>query len=160
MNDEAKRLALLLIPSCAAVLGTRAPGGRVAGATVTWITQASFKPPLIVVALKVGSSAEENVRREKRFALSFLGPAHKAVGQAFFKAPEGAAGALLDHPYELGVTGAPLLVECEAWVECDVRAIAPGGDHAVVVAEVIEAGTRTAHPRPLIIKDAGWRYGG
>ncbi len=160
MNEEAKKKALLLLPSCAAVIGTRGAGGEVAGATVTWMTQSSFKPPLIVAALRMGSAAELNARRERRFALSFLGPDQKSVGQTFFRAPTGADGRIADLAYETGRSGAPILADCAAWVECEVRDFVDGGDHAVVVAEVIEAGIRSESPRPLLLADVGWKYGG
>ncbi|GBD40458.1 hypothetical protein HRbin38_00316 [bacterium HR38] len=40
-----------------------------------------------------------------------------------------------------------------------MRHIYEGGDHSVVVAEVVEAGVRQ-EAKPLIMWDTGWFYGG
>ena len=45
--------------------------------------------------------------------------------------------------HRFGKTGAPILDEAIAYLECEVREIANHlGDHAVVIGEVVEAGAR------------------
>ena len=56
MDANAKKTALRMIPYGLYVLTAEARDGRVAAATVNWVTQASFEPPLVVVGVKVGSS--------------------------------------------------------------------------------------------------------
>ncbi|MFX7612984.1 flavin reductase family protein, partial [Acinetobacter baumannii] len=64
------------------------------------------------------------------------------------------------HPFEPSPTfGLPLLTELPYWLEAEVRHIYEGGDHSVVVAEVVEAGVRQ-EAKPLIMWDTGWFYGG
>ena len=67
---------------------------------------------------------------------------------------------LQDVRYRTGKTGAPILDDAIAFVECEVREIAnDGGDHAVVIGEVVEAGVRKDEPS-LTLMDTGWHYGG
>ena len=47
MNDAHKKTALRMIPYGLYVLTAEASDGQVAAATVNWVTQASFSPPLI-----------------------------------------------------------------------------------------------------------------
>ena len=62
--------------------------------------------------------------------------------------------------HRFGKTGAPILEEAIAWVECEVREIAnQGGDHAVVIGEVVEAKVNKDEPA-LTLMDTGWHYGG
>lgn len=51
MDPNAKKTTLRMIPYGLYVL-TAASGDRVAAATVNWVTQASFEPPLVAVGVK------------------------------------------------------------------------------------------------------------
>ena len=53
MDDEHKKTALRMIPYGIYVL-TAVDGDTVAAATVNWVTQTSFDPPLVVVGVKGG----------------------------------------------------------------------------------------------------------
>jgi flavin reductase (DIM6/NTAB) family NADH-FMN oxidoreductase RutF len=56
-------------------------------------------------------------------------------------------------------TGSPLLGAGLAWVECQVRATLPAGDHILFLAEVVEVGLNR-EGEPLTLKEAGFRYAG
>jgi flavin reductase (DIM6/NTAB) family NADH-FMN oxidoreductase RutF len=84
MDENAKKKALLMIPYGLFVLGARA-GDKQTVATVNWLTQASFKPPLVVVGIKADSTAHALVKESKIFTLSMLGAGQKSIGTAFFK---------------------------------------------------------------------------
>src|ERR1700739_4843577 len=57
MDPNAKKTALRMIPYGMYVLTAAHADGRVAAATVNWVTQASFEPPLVVVGVKADSGA-------------------------------------------------------------------------------------------------------
>lgn len=48
--------------------------------------------------------------------------------------------------YRLGTNGAPLLEAALAWVECEVTQTMEGGDHTIIVGEVVDADAREGHP--------------
>ena len=48
-------------------------GSRVAAATVNWVTQVAFEPPLVVVGVKTDSHAHPLIKETKAFALNVLG---------------------------------------------------------------------------------------
>ena len=56
MDDDAKKTALRMIPYGIYVM-TAENDGEVAAATVNWVTQTSFAPPLVVVGAKADSGA-------------------------------------------------------------------------------------------------------
>ena len=64
-----------------------------------------------------------------------------------------------DYTFRVGRTGAPIFEDAIAFFECEVRQVAPAGDHDVVIAEVVEAGVRS-DAQPLLLKDTGYTYGG
>ena len=56
MDPDHKKTALRMIPYGIYVLTAEA-NGQTAAATVNWVTQTSFDPPLVAVAVKADSGA-------------------------------------------------------------------------------------------------------
>lgn len=171
MNEQAKKSALLMIPYGLQVLGAK-DGDKMTLATVNWTTQASFKPPLVVVGVKGDSGAHGMVKNTKQFTMSFLGTGQKGHAFAFFKHVEPEGGKMGGFAYTTGPnTGCPIVSEAPAWVECKVVGFYEHGDHSIVVGEVIEGGLRDdvqktveANPKAdieaLTLKEIGAKYGG
>jgi len=166
MDENAKKTALRMIPYGLYVLTARSSEGA-AAATVNWVTQASFQPPLVVVAVKVDSRIYGVLRSSGAFALNFLGKDQGEIAYAFFKSVESDERQIGGYEYEIGMTGSPILRAVPAFVECRVADVVERGDHAVVVGEVVEAGVRREpEGRPdeavLWLKDLGPKifYGG
>ncbi|MCZ6720005.1 MAG: flavin reductase family protein, partial [Proteobacteria bacterium] len=55
MDGDAKKIALRMIPYGIYVLTAEDSSGAIAAATVNWVTQTAFEPPLIVVGVKADS---------------------------------------------------------------------------------------------------------
>src|SRR6516164_8795391 len=83
--------------------------GNVAAATVNWVTQTAFAPPLVVVGVKTDSGAYGIVKQTKTFALNMLGKDGKGVAFAFFKPTKLEDGKLSGQAIHKGTTGAPIL---------------------------------------------------
>src|SRR3974390_2741257 len=139
MNNDAKKAVLRMIPYGIYVLTADDGKGNIAAATVNWVTQSAFAPPLVVVGVKADSGAYKIVGDAKVFALNMLGKDQKGLAFTFFKPAEAKDGRISGQPYHKGTTGAPILSDAPAAVECRVKHIVPEGDHHIVVAEVIEA---------------------
>ncbi|HEY4043478.1 MAG TPA: flavin reductase family protein [Rhodopila sp.] len=77
MDTDAKKTALRMIPYGIYVLTADDAKGNVGAATVNWVTQGSFTPPLVVVGVKADSGAHTVVKGTGRFALNMLGKEHK-----------------------------------------------------------------------------------
>jgi len=167
MNADAKKTALRMIPYGIYILTADDGQGGVAAATVNWVSQSAFVPPLVVVGLKTDSGAYKIVKAVGTFALNMLGKDQKALAFTFFKPTKVENGLLSGQPWTKGVTGAPLLTAAPAAVECRVKTIIEEGDHHVVLAEVVEAHVSkapTGRPDAAILemKDLGDNvfYGG
>ena len=158
MDEQAKKTALRMIPYGLYVLGTR-DGDRFNAAAVNWVTQASFKPPLLAMGIKTDSEAFQHLKNAGTFALSILGTGQKDTAFAFFKPTDRQEDTINGHPFETLETGAPVLVDAPAWVEGRVTDIVERGDHGVVVAEVIAAGVRQ-EMGVLTLAECGVSYGG
>jgi flavin reductase (DIM6/NTAB) family NADH-FMN oxidoreductase RutF len=139
MNEDAKKTALRMIPYGIYVLTADDGKGNIAAATVNWVTQSAFNPPLVVVGVKTDSGAYQIVKNTKTFALNMLGKDQKGVAFTFFKPTQLENGKLSGQAFHRGATGAPILDAAPAAVECKVTHIVEQGDHHVVVGEVVEA---------------------
>ena len=139
MDADAKKTALRMIPYGIYVLTAQDKDGSIAAATVNWVTQTAFAPPLVVVGVKTDSGAYGIVKKTGHFALNMLGKGQQGVAFAFFKPTQVADGKISGQAYKAGSTGAPLLTAAAAAVECKVTDIVERGDHHIVVGEVVEA---------------------
>ncbi|HEY1795952.1 MAG TPA: flavin reductase family protein [Stellaceae bacterium] len=139
MNADAKKAALRMIPYGIYVLTADDGKGGVAAATVNWVTQTAFAPPLVVVGVKTDSGAYGIVKSTKTFTLNMLGKAHKGLAFTFFKPAAVEGDKISGQAFHKGGNGAPILDAALAAVECKVTSIVEQGDHHIVIAEVTEA---------------------
>jgi len=141
--------------------------GNVAAATVNWVTQTAFAPPLVIVGVKADSGTYKTVKAAQAFALNMLGKEHKSLAFTFFRPVDLTDGKLSGQAFRKGETGAPILIDAPGAIECRVTAIVEQGDHHIVVGEVVEAHLNrplTGRPDTAILemKDLGENvfYGG
>lgn len=167
MDNDAKKTVLRMIPYGLYVLTVAEGKDKIAAATVNWVTQTAFAPPLVVVAVKTDSGAYQIVKSAKTFALNMLGKDQKGLAFTFFKPANVSDGKISGQAYRTGTTGAPILTDAPAAVECRVTGIVEQGDHHIVVGEVVEAHLQkppTGRPDAAILemKDLGDNvfYGG
>jgi len=133
--------------------------GQAAAATVTWLSQASFEPPLLMVAVKTGSSVHAVIEKAGAFAVHVVGADQQEIAAAFFQPAEMGNGSLSGYSYVPGdATGAPLLIDLPAWVEAQVVERVVKGDHTVLVAEIVNLGMRNPDMVALALRDTPWKY--
>src|ERR1700759_1759378 len=109
MDADAKKAVLRMIPYGIYILTADDGKGNVAGATVNWVTQSAFGPPLVVVGVKTDSHAYAIIKETKSFALNMLGKDQKGLAFTFFKPAKMEDGKLSGQAIRKGANGAPLL---------------------------------------------------
>lgn len=176
MNEHDKQFALRMIPYGVFVVTSVDPKSLAAAAsTVHWVSQACFRPCLIMVSLQSGHPVLELARFSGRFAINMLGK-DDAAEAVTFKRPIAMAmtGSLDLGTAEMGGYGLMwgrrrtiLLQRAVAVLECAVKGVVEGGDHCPVIAEVIDAHVRLpqdGRPDEMILhqRELGKRtfYGG
>jgi flavin reductase (DIM6/NTAB) family NADH-FMN oxidoreductase RutF len=167
MDPDQKKIALRMIPYGLYVLTAENDDGKIAAGTVNWVTQASFEPPLIAVGVKVDSFLHTLIKETGAFALNVLGKEQSDLAFKFFKPAEKKGQTLSGEPYHSETTGAPILDNVPAFVECKWVDSIEKGDHSVFVGQVVGAGVDSQpEGRPdgaiLWLKDLGENifYGG
>src|SRR2546427_9874059 len=109
MDPNTRKTTLRMIPYGLYVLTAAHADGQVAAATVTWVTQASFEPPLVVVGVKMDSSAFAIIKESAAFALNVLGKGQQALAFTFFKPTSHTGDTISGERFRRATTGAPLL---------------------------------------------------
>lgn len=167
MDDAAKKTALRMIPYGIYVLTAREAEGTPHAATINWVTQTSFNPPLVTMGLKADSGAYAAVKATGKAVLNVLGKGQQGAAFTFFKPAEIQEGKLSGEPVSDAANGVPIIDNAPAAIELALVEIVERGDHHVVVMEVTDARlTREISGRAdeavLEMKDLGEKvfYGG
>jgi flavin reductase (DIM6/NTAB) family NADH-FMN oxidoreductase RutF len=160
MDPQTKKTALRMITHGLYLL-TLKHENQFEASTVSWLSQASFTPPLLMVGVKANTLTHALVEGSRQFAINLLAVDQTEMAQAFFKHAQREDNKLSGYTFEPGpVTGAPIFLDAPAWIECKVTDMVKRGDHTVVVAEVVEAGVRDPQTSPMALRDTPWHYGG
>lgn len=161
MDVKSKKQVLQMLHNGIYVMTTRNASGESCASVVTWLSQASFRPPLIMAALRKDSRLYEALSESGVAALHVVAAGQMEVARKFLTHRPGSDGAFDDEPYDDGVTSAPVLCRAPAYLECRVcRNVDDLGDHAVLLMEVVEAQCRRDDTRALSVAETPWRYGG
>jgi len=89
MDEDAKKAALRMIPYGMFVLTSKSKDGKdVSAATVNWLTQTSFAPPLVAVGVKGDSGAHAHITETGVFAVNVIGKEQLDTAFTFFKSLE------------------------------------------------------------------------
>lgn len=159
MDPIAKRKSLRLLTNGVYVMSARS-GAHVGAATVTWVSQASFRPPLVMAAVRKESNVFKCLHESRAAAIHVLGREQQDLAQRFFAPTRAVNGTINGEPYADGVTASPVLTSVPVYFECLVRHIIDDlGDHAIVIMEVTEAACR-ADLHPMTLAESPWEYGG
>ncbi len=160
MDPKVRKQVLRFIPY-ALYVATARHGDQVAAALISWVSQASFKPPLVMMALKADGYLLHVARQAGGLAVNILAAGQKVMAARFIRQPAWENGRLAGYAVEdAPATGALLLLDAPAWFEVRFTDLVERGDHTVVVGEVVNAGLRDPEARPLLLADTGWHYGG
>ena len=161
MNEDAKKTALRMIPYGMFILTTKSKDGQnIGAATVNWVTQTSFAPPLVAVGVKADSGSHQHIKDTGVFAVNIIGKEQINTAFNFFKSHEREGNSIGGETFEDGAeTGCPLFLNSPAWWECKIVGEVAHGDHTLFVGEVLEAGVRE-EDETILMRDHKLNYGG
>lgn len=119
--------------------------GSAAGLTVSAVSALSLDPTLVLVCVDRGSDTLPWLERAGSFAVNVL---EEGRGETLARrfAGGGAEEKFRGVAWRAERTGAPVLDEALAWMDCRVTAALPGGDHTIFVGEVLAADAREGTP--------------
>ena len=158
MNSNTSKNALEYLTYGITVV-TAAKAERLAASTITWISQASFKPPLVMMAVRKEGSLHDILQESRGFVVHVVGRDQQDFAAAFFKAVHLEDGKLNGYIFEPSPhTTAPVFNIAPAWFEARIVNVLQGGDHDVFLAEVISDNVRDMDAPILALSDTPWKY--
>ena len=107
------------------------------GMIASWVSQVSYDPLLIMIAVHPNRYSHNLIAKSGCFALHVLA-ADQSNLMDRFKGPDPKAK-FSSIEWQRGRTGCPLLKECMAYFECRVTAEYTPGNHTLFLGEVLEA---------------------
>src|SRR3989442_9418312 len=136
-------------------------GGNEHGVTANWVSQASFDPPMVVVAVESTSKMIEMIRDARHFAISVFHEGQRELADKLGRGSAGASPKLKGIKTKPGpISGGPGLAEALGWGEWPVVGTLPSGDPKLVLGEGVEAGGGDGGAQPLTLQESGLKYTG
>ncbi len=140
---------------CGVTVVTMKSGERMHGLTVSGFLGVSLEPPLVLISIGQELISDTLLKESAAYAVSFLREDQHELSDRF-------AGRLGDVDRFEGLalqsaaTGAPILEDCMAWMDCRVVASHQAGDHTLYIGEVVAAGVH-GFAKPLLYWNADYR---
>lgn len=131
-------------------------GEQIHGLTVSAFASISPEPPLVSVMIDHRHKAHELIEREGAvFAINILRRDQQELSNRFAFLKDGdrfAQGAWLT-----ASTGAPVLADCLAWLDCTIHSRLVAGTHTIYVGKVEEVGIPYPDADPLVYWNRAYR---
>ncbi|WP_020385620.1 flavin reductase family protein [Kribbella catacumbae] len=134
-------------------------GGVAHAMTANAFTSVSLDPPLVLVCVDYAVRMHDAVLERGDWAISVLADTHREIAERFAKSGRDLYSQFDGIGTQPGPkTGCPLIEGALSWLECRTWATYPGGDHTIVVGEVLSLGTgEPDDPSALIYYAGGYR---
>jgi flavin reductase (DIM6/NTAB) family NADH-FMN oxidoreductase RutF len=160
--DRLRRRVLWTMPTGLFVIGSRA-GDRRNLMTANLVMQVSHDPKMIAASIEKDALTNELIAEGRVFTVNVVDREDRAIVRKFTKPVEVDADASTANgfPFHDGRTGAPILDQALAFVECNVREAIDAGSHILFLGEVVDAAfQKPEETEPLRMEDTRMNYGG
>jgi flavin reductase (DIM6/NTAB) family NADH-FMN oxidoreductase RutF len=126
--------------------------GRPCAMTANSVSSVSLDPPLVLFCGDEASETLRGVQESKFFAISILSEHGERISRTFAtRGPKDFRGI----GFHTELTGAPILDDALAWVDCRLYGEFEAGDHVIVVG-LIERGNALDEGKPLLFYRGGY----
>jgi flavin reductase (DIM6/NTAB) family NADH-FMN oxidoreductase RutF len=154
VSSEQFRNALRHFPAGVTIVTIKSDN-TIHGLTVSAFASISPEPPLIMIAIDHRHSAYKLLEEEAVFAVNILHQDQMELSNRFawlkdedrFEAGE----------WSTATTGAPILTDALAWLDCTIYARYVAGTHTLYVGEVQATDAPRADEPPLVYWNRGYR---
>jgi flavin reductase (DIM6/NTAB) family NADH-FMN oxidoreductase RutF len=126
-----------------AIAGAMDANGVPHGLTVNSFSSVSLDPPLILICLGHAIAAIDVFREARHFGLSVLRASQRALSERFAAPMDSRFDSLA---WRKGKTGAPLLDDALAQIECATVRRVSAGDHDIFIGEMTAAAVEEGEP--------------
>jgi len=154
-EDGTFRKSMRLLASGVTIVASAHEGLR-SGLTATAVCSLALSPPRILASINVAGETFKLVSQSRCMSINLLAQDHERLAGRFAaKRANEQEDRFLDGEWITGATGAPVLADALAALDCRVTNIIPLDSHAILIGEV-ERISFGAHRPPLIHFEAGF----
>jgi 3-hydroxy-9,10-secoandrosta-1,3,5(10)-triene-9,17-dione monooxygenase reductase component len=117
--------------------------GKPVGMAVSAFSSLSMDPALVLFCPQKSSSTWAMVDSAGHYAVNILGAEHEHISRQMSSKAEDKFAGIGWHTEH---SGSPVLDEALGWIDCRTAAIHDGGDHWIVVGQILSLGWRDGSP--------------
>lgn len=156
ITSEEYREVLRHFPSGVTIVTIKA-GEEIHGLTVSAFASVSPEPPLITVMIDQRHHAYPLLEKEGAvFAVNMLRQDQEELSNRFAWVKD--EDRFAKGSWDKAVTGAPILTDAVAWMDCTIRDRFPAGTHTIYVGEVQASRVPEPDTLPLVYWNRGYRH--
>jgi len=136
-------------------------GGEIVAAVINWVSQTSFNPPLVVIALKKDSSINRMFRIKRYMTLNVVPKGDIEMVKAFFGKLNFNDDSVNGYRYKVsGKSGGIILLDSVGYIDVELVDVVEMGDHDIFICKYVDGEVFSEDKKPLVIWDTPWYYGG
>ncbi|MEM7480140.1 MAG: flavin reductase family protein [Acidobacteriota bacterium] len=155
ISSEDYRTAMRHFPSGVTIVTLKA-GDEIHGLTVSAFASVSPEPPLITVIIDKRHHASSFLDQpDTTFAVNILAEEQVELSNRFAWLKD--EDRFAEGKWTTSETGAPVLAEALAWLDCRIHARHDAGTHTIVVGRVVATAAPRTDDAPLVYWNRGYR---
>ena len=144
LNQTGLRDALSRFASGVTIVLTRNGSGAFVGFTASAFSSVSLDPPLVLVCLQKDADSYAAFMNTDAFTVSILAAGQAALARRFATKSIDKLDGVSTVPAP--DSGIPCVGGASAWLDCRMHSRADGGDHTILIGEVLAAEATDARP--------------
>ena len=138
MSHPQIKKALDLLTHGVYIIGVKY-GTQINGMTAAWVNQVSSQPPMVSVAIGKTHYTSELISKAKSFSVNILSPNQMELARKCGFISGKNQDKLQEEEITYQATGAPILTNCAAYLECNLAQQIEVGDHILFIGTIVNA---------------------
>lgn len=152
ISPDAFRSIMRHVPTGVTIVTTEFEGKQ-HGLTANAFASVSLAPPLVLVCVNRTASSHDYITKSGIFCVNLLAVEQIELAKRF--AARGPDDRFAGIPARKGTSGAPVLADVLAYIDCTLVAAHEAGSHTIFIGGVLDAASR--HGKPLGYFDGDYR---
>jgi flavin reductase (DIM6/NTAB) family NADH-FMN oxidoreductase RutF len=125
-------------------------GHRTNAFTASSVVPVSFKPVMVALAVGNDHASRPVLHAGRAFTINVLKRHQVSLASRFGTVSGRVANKLADVRWRPGLSGAPILLDALAYMECELASVMAAGDHELTLGRVIDGGVLARDEPPLL----------
>jgi flavin reductase (DIM6/NTAB) family NADH-FMN oxidoreductase RutF len=133
--------------------------GQPSGMLATWVSQTSFKPPMVSLAVNKERGILNAVKVGSGLTINILGKENHDIFKAFAKPHQENLNRFEGIKLSASHNGCAAFADAVAYLECVVESLVDAGDHCLAVARITGGALQHADAEPMVhLRKNGFQY--